>query len=699
MRKILVNIARLLLALTLILSGFVKAVDPLGTQYKINDYLAALHLRELVPDFVTLSASVLLSAAEFVIGICLLFAIRRRLVSRLTLCVMVVMTLITLWLAIDDPISDCGCFGDALVLTNWQTFWKNIVLLLLAAIITRWPLDMARMISRSNQWIVLNYAALFILFIAGYCLYDLPMFDFRPYHVGANIQEGMDVPEGAPQPQFETTFIMEKDGVRKEFTIDDYPDSTWTFIDSKTIQTAEGYVPPIHDFSITTEDDDITSEVLEKEGYTFLLVSPHLEDANDSYFDRINQVYEYCQDNGYPFYCLTASTDRARSRWRDMTGAEYPFCSTDEITLKTMIRSNPGLMLLRQGTVIRKWSHNNLPKEQQLTQGLEDSPLGQMPSDSVPGKIAKLLMWFVLPLMVLTIADRLWAWTQWLKKRKKRKNQSNLSNQNNPSNQNNNPLNKKEKVMRKKIVAGNWKMNMNLQDGIALAKELNETLKADKPNCGVVICTPFIHLASIAQFLDQDIIGLGAENCADKEKGAFTGEVSAEMVKSTGAQYVILGHSERREYYKETPEILKEKVILAQKNDLKVIFCIGESKEEREAGKQNEVVKAELEGSVFNLSEEDFRKIVIAYEPIWAIGTGLTATAEQAEEIHAYIRSIIAEKYGQAVADDTTILYGGSCKASNAPELFAKPDIDGGLIGGASLKAADFKGIIDAWKK
>jgi triosephosphate isomerase len=171
------------------------------------------------------------------------------------------------------------------------------------------------------------------------------------------------------------------------------------------------------------------------------------------------------------------------------------------------------------------------------------------------------------------------------------------------------------------------------------------------------------------------------------------------MVKSTGAQYVILGHSERREYYKETPEILKEKVLLAQKNDLKVIFCIGESLEEREAGKQNEVVKAELEGSVFNLAEEDFRKIVIAYEPIWAIGTGKTATAEQAEEIHAYIRSIIAEKYGQAVADDTTILYGGSCKASNAPELFAKPDIDGGLIGGASLKCADFKGIIDAWKK
>ena len=253
--------------------------------------------------------------------------------------------------------------------------------------------------------------------------------------------------------------------------------------------------------------------------------------------------------------------------------------------------------------------------------------------------------------------------------------------------------------MRKKIVAGNWKMNMNLQEGVALAKEINEALVQDKPNCDVVICTPFIHLASVAQVLDATVVGLGAENCADKEKGAYTGEVSAAMVKSTGAQYVILGHSERREYYGETAEVLKEKVKLALANGLKVIFCCGETLAEREANRQNEVVKAELEGSVFNLSAEEFKNIVIAYEPIWAIGTGKTATAEQAEEIHAYIRSCVAEKYGEAVADETSILYGGSCKASNAPELFAKPDIDGGLIGGASLKAADFKGIIDAWKK
>ena len=253
--------------------------------------------------------------------------------------------------------------------------------------------------------------------------------------------------------------------------------------------------------------------------------------------------------------------------------------------------------------------------------------------------------------------------------------------------------------MRKKIVAGNWKMNETLQEGIALAKEINDALKADKPNCDVVICTPFIHLASIAKELDMKLVGLGAQNCADKEKGAYTGEVSAAMVKSTGAEYVILGHSERRQYYGETAEILKEKVQLALANGLKIIFCCGETLEEREANKQNEVVKAELENSIFNLSEAEWKNIILAYEPIWAIGTGKTASADQAEEMLAYIRSIVADKYGKEIAAETSILYGGSCKASNAPELFSKPNIDGGLIGGASLKAADFKGIIDAWKK
>ena len=688
MRTVIVNLCRLPLAVVLILSGFVKAVDPLGTQYKIDDYLTAMHLGGLMPPVVTLTLSVLLAAVEFCLGIFLLLAIRRRFTSACVVALLSVMTPLTLWLAIANPISDCGCFGDAIVLTNWQTFLKNVVLLVAAIVVVMQPKSMFRFVSRSNQWIAINYSMLFILAVSLWCLYDLPLFDFRPYHIGADIKKGMEIPEDAEQPEFETTFIMEKEGRRQTFSIDNYPDSTWTFVEAKTVMTKAGYVPPIHDFAVTTSDgDDITEQLLSEKSYVFLLVSPHLEHADDSRLDQINELHEYAKEHAYPFYGLTASGQRGIERWSDTTGAEYEFCQADETTLKTIVRSNPGLLLLKQGKVIRKWSHNRLPviEESETALPLEQLEIGQLPEDTVPKKVARILLWFVLPLTLLIIADRTWMWSQWVRRKRKETN----------------PIVqiKEKRKMRKKIVAGNWKMNMNLQDGIALAKELNETLKADKPNCGVVICTPFIHLASIAQFLDQDIIGLGAENCADKEKGAYTGEVSAEMVKSTGAQYVILGHSERRDYYKETPEILKEKVLLAQKNDLKVIFCIGESKEEREAGKQNEVVKAELEGSVFNLPEEDFRKIVIAYEPIWAIGTGLTATAEQAEEIHAYIRSIIAEKYGQAVADDTTILYGGSCKASNAPELFAKPDIDGGLIGGASLKAADFKGIIDAWKK
>ena len=645
MRKIIVNIARWLLAVVLIFSGYVKAVDPMGTSYKIRDYLDAARLADYVPDVSVMILSVVLSAVEFLLGICLLFAIRRRLVSRLAVVLMTFMTLLTLWLAIANPISDCGCFGDAIVLTNWQTFLKNVVLLGAAAIVACYPLDMMRFVSRSNQWIVVNFSVVYIFATSGVSQYGLPQFDFRPYHIGTDLRAG------------------------------------W----QRMMEEADS---PYADFFIERVDngEDITEQVLNDKGYTFLLVAPHLEDANDSRLDQINEVYEYAQENGYPFYCLTASTDKGINMWIGQTGAEYTFCHTDETTLKTVIRSNPGLVLLKDGTVISKWGFRQLPDEAQLSEPLSKSELGRLPNDTVMEKITRIFLWFILPLLMLTFADRMWAWSQWLRREGKKTKDISFNHQ------------KKNTNMRKKIVAGNWKMNMNLQDGIALAKELNETLKAEKPNCGVVICTPFIHLASIAQFLDQDIIGLGAENCADKEKGAFTGEVSAEMVKSTGAQYVILGHSERREYYKETPEILKEKVQLAQKNGLKVIFCIGESLAEREAGKQNEVVKAELEGSVFNLSEADFRKIVIAYEPIWAIGTGKTATAEQAEEIHAYIRSIIAEKYGQAVADDTTILYGGSCKASNAPELFAKPDIDGGLIGGASLKAADFKGIIDAFK-
>ncbi|SFE76090.1 triose-phosphate isomerase [Thermophagus xiamenensis] len=251
--------------------------------------------------------------------------------------------------------------------------------------------------------------------------------------------------------------------------------------------------------------------------------------------------------------------------------------------------------------------------------------------------------------------------------------------------------------MRQNIVAGNWKMNKTLQEGVELAKELKEALQAQKPNCRVIIGTPFIHLTEVCKIVDQDLIGVSAQNCADHESGAYTGEVSAQMVKSTGATYVILGHSERRAYYHEDNAILKTKVDLALKNGLTPIFCIGEVLEERESNKHFDVVKSQIEEALFHLSADEFKKIILAYEPVWAIGTGKTASPEQAQEMHAFIRKTLAEKYQQSVADEISILYGGSCKPSNAKELFANPDVDGGLIGGASLKAEDFMGIINAF--
>lgn len=251
--------------------------------------------------------------------------------------------------------------------------------------------------------------------------------------------------------------------------------------------------------------------------------------------------------------------------------------------------------------------------------------------------------------------------------------------------------------MRKNVVAGNWKMNTTLQEGLELAKGLNEALKGKTVNCDVIVGVPFTHLATIAANVDAAKIGVAAENCADQEKGAYTGEVSAAMVASTGAKYVILGHSERRAYYHETAEILKTKVTLALANKLTPIFCIGEVLEERESNKHFEVVEEQIKASLFDLSAEDFGKLILAYEPVWAIGTGKTATSDQAQEMHAHIRKVIVGKYGQTIADNCSILYGGSANASNANELFSKPDVDGGLIGGASLGVDKFLPIIEAF--
>ena len=252
--------------------------------------------------------------------------------------------------------------------------------------------------------------------------------------------------------------------------------------------------------------------------------------------------------------------------------------------------------------------------------------------------------------------------------------------------------------MRKQIVAGNWKMNMSLREGMELAREIDDGVATLKLNdTGIILGTPFIHLAGISRLINHEKISLAAQNCAAWEKGAYTGEVSAEMIKSTGTEYVILGHSERRKYFHEDSAVLSNKVKLALKNELNPIFCCGEVLEEREKNRHFQVVQKQISEAIFDLAEKDFKKIIIAYEPVWAIGTGVTASSDQAQEMHAFIRNEISKKFGNKLAEDITLLYGGSCKPSNAQELFSNPDVDGGLIGGASLKKDDFLAIIQSF--
>ena len=251
--------------------------------------------------------------------------------------------------------------------------------------------------------------------------------------------------------------------------------------------------------------------------------------------------------------------------------------------------------------------------------------------------------------------------------------------------------------MRKKIVAGNWKMNMDLGEGLKLATSIDKYFKENPAGKALVIlCPPYIHLAGASEILKHGKIALGAQNCAAEASGAFTGEVSAWMIKSTGADYVILGHSERRSFYHEDDKLINKKTLLALNSGLKVIFCIGESLSERESEKHFLIVRRQLEEGLFTLTEEQMDMIVIAYEPVWAIGTGLTASPDQAQEMHKYIRDLVKEKYGNDCAKKLPILYGGSCKPSNAAEIFSKPDVDGGLIGGAALKKEDFIAIVEA---
>lgn len=403
------NACRFLLAGMFIFSGFVKAVDPLGFFYKIQDYLAAFGISSWFPSYLPLLFAVILSAVEFSVGVFLFFGIRRKLSATLVLLLMGFMTPLTLYLALANPVSDCGCFGDAWVLTNWQTFGKNVVLLAAAIAVARNRKLLVRFITRKMEWMISMYTILFVFALSFYCLQYLPVLDFRPYKIGVNIKSGMEIPEGARPSVFESRFILEKNGKRQEFTLDNYPDSTWTFVETRTLLKEKGYEPPIHDFSMMSVEtgEDLTDSVLSDKGYTFLLVAHRIENADDSNIDLINEIYDYSVEHGYGFYALTSSPEEEISSWREKTGAEYPFCQMDDITLKTIIRSNPGLLLLKDGTILNKWSANNLPDEYVLNDRLEKLEIGQQKQENNFHTVGYILLWFVIPLSLVLGVDLL----------------------------------------------------------------------------------------------------------------------------------------------------------------------------------------------------------------------------------------------------------------------------------------------------
>ena len=408
--SVITTVCRFVLAVVFIFSGFVKAIDPLGTQYKIQDYLDALGWAGVFPEYIPFIASVLLGMLEFCLGVYLFFGIRRIIAPRAVVAVMAVMTPLTFWLALDNPVTDCGCFGDALILTNWETFGKNVVLLAMSLVVLKYRKCVHPLATPRFSWVIALYGFLYIFCMTIYCYRHLPVFDFRPYYVGADIRQGMEVPEGEEPTELETRFVLQKDGVEKEFTLDNYPDSTWTFVDSRMVVKKQGYEPPIHDFAMLRYEDgeDITEQVLADEGYTFLLVAHQLGLANESRIDLINELYDYCLEYGYAFYCLTSSSDEDILKWQEDTGAEYPFCLMDNTTLRTMVRSNPGLILLKKGTVLWKWSVVDIPDEYELTGPLEQLSMGEVDRKPLANRLFGVFVWFAFPLFLMCMSDLAW---------------------------------------------------------------------------------------------------------------------------------------------------------------------------------------------------------------------------------------------------------------------------------------------------
>lgn len=404
--KVIIELCRLLIGVVFIFSGFVKAIDPVGNAIKISDYLTAFGL-DIFQPLKTLMAFGL-SSVELLLGVTMLLGVYRRYTSFLILVFMIVMTPVTLYLALFDPVSDCGCFGEALVITNWQTFYKNIVLLAAAIFVFKHNQQIFQVFTYKVYWFVAVWTYLYCTAFSVWNYNHLPLIDFRPYKTGANIPALMEIPEGAPEDEYRYSFIYEKDGVKKEFSLEDYPaeDSTWTFVDTKTELIKEGYHPPITDFYIyDANDNEVTQDILGNDIGILLLIASKLEDASDERIDEINDVYDYSVEENIAFYCITGSDKGAITYWIDRTGAEYPFLFADDVVLKTIIRSNPGLVLMKNGTILMKWHYKDIPEEEEVESVLTSYLEGNQAEKKSNRWIVFNLLSFTIPLLLVWIYD------------------------------------------------------------------------------------------------------------------------------------------------------------------------------------------------------------------------------------------------------------------------------------------------------
>jgi uncharacterized membrane protein YphA (DoxX/SURF4 family) len=374
--KILRSVSRILIGLVFIFSGIVKAIDPLGSAYKFHDYFQAFNIGFL--NRLSLPLAILLCTAEFIAGFSVLTGLRQKTGIWVVMILMVIFTPLTFILALTNPVSDCGCFGDAIHLTNWQTFGKNIILIALAIVLYTGRKQVKHFFSTFTEWsLIASTIVLFILFSLGNLRY-LPVLDFLPYKPGVKIADKMVVPEGVPVDEYRTTFIYEKDGIKKEFSLNNYPadDTTWKFVDQKSVLIKKGYQPPIHDFSITSMNgEDLTQKVLSHPGYSVLMISKKLAEADNKQLVKGFELGNYCIGNGIDFYILTASgTDEVKNYDNGLQ-----FCSVDETTLKTIVRANPGYIMLKEGTIIGKWSWANVPEKEWFGNQTTQSPFEQKP--------------------------------------------------------------------------------------------------------------------------------------------------------------------------------------------------------------------------------------------------------------------------------------------------------------------------------